>query len=169
MIHLILFILIAIAFVIDAHRSLIPNKVTFCGIMIGFVYHAFTEGWSGVFFAGIGAITGFTALLLLYFFGALGAGDVKLFAAIGAIMGFAFVLQSMLYAILCAGFIGLILLFIRKQMINTGHKLAAWLVSIVVIQDMGSLLGMKHQKNMKFPFMYAVVPGVALAWYYSFL
>ncbi|MDQ0888518.1 prepilin peptidase CpaA [Paenibacillus sp. V4I9] len=169
MIHLILFILIAIAFVIDARKSLIPNKVTFCGTMIGFVFHAFTEGWSGVFFAVIGAITGFTALLLLYFFGALGAGDVKLFAAIGAIMGFTFVLQSMLYAILCAGVIGLILLFIRKQMIKTGHKLATWLVSIVVCHDMGSMLGMKNQKNMKFPFMYAVVPGVALTWYYSFL
>lgn len=169
MIHLILFILIAVAFVIDARKSLIPNKVTICGTMIGFVFHAFTEGWSGVLFAGIGAITGFTALLLLYFFGALGAGDVKLFAAIGAIMGFTFVVQSMLYAILCAGIIGLFLLFIRKQMINTGHKLATWLVSIAVCQDMGSLLGMKHQKNMKFPFMYAVVPGVALTWYYSFL
>lgn len=167
--HLILFILIAVAFVIDARNSLIPNKVTICGTMLGIVFHAFNEGWSGVIFAGIGAITGFTALLLLYFFGALGAGDVKLFAAIGAIMGFTFVVQSMLFAIICAGVIGLILLFIRKQMINTGHKLATWLVSIVVIQDMGSLLGMKHQKNMKFPFMYAVVPGVALTWYYSFL
>ena len=136
---------------------------------LAFVFHVFTEGWSGVFFAVIGAITGFTALLLLYFFGALGAGDVKLFTAIGAIMGFTFVLQSIFNAILCAGVIGLILLYIRKQMINTGHKLATWLVSIVVFHDMGSLLGMKHQKNMKFPFMYAVVPGVALTWYYSFL
>ncbi|MGO4270752.1 prepilin peptidase [Paenibacillus sp. TAF58] len=169
MIHLILFILIALAFVIDARKSLIPNKLTIYGTMTGFVFHACTEGWGGVLFAVMGAITGFTALLILYFFGALGAGDVKLFAAIGAIMGVSFVLQSMLYAILCAGIIGLFLLFIRKQMIHTGHKLATWLITIVVVQDIGSLIGMKHQKNMKFPFMYAVVPGVALTWYYSFL
>lgn len=169
MIHLIFFILIAIAFVIDARKSLIPNKLTFLGLMFGLVFHSVAEGWSGLFFAAIGAITGFTVLLLLYFFGALGAGDVKLFAAIGAMMGFTFVMQSMLYAILCAGIIGLILLFIQKQVVATGHKLSSWFISIFAYHDLDSLLRMKHQKNMKFPFMYAVVPGVALAWYDSFL
>lgn len=169
MIHLTLFILIAIAFIIDARKSLIPNKLTFFGTMFGIVFHSVAEGWSGLIFAIIGAITGFTVLLLLYFFGALGAGDVKLFAAIGAMMGFAFVMQSMLYAILSAGVIGLILIFVQKQVLATGHKLSTWFISIVVYHDLGSLLRLKHQKNMKFPFMYAVVPGVALAWYDSFL
>jgi prepilin peptidase CpaA len=168
-IHLVLFMFIAIAFVTDIRKAIIPNKLTICGTIIGLVFHAIAEGWSGLLFAVVGATTGFAALLLLYFFGALGAGDVKLFAAIGALMGFAFVIQSILYAILCAGVIGLFLLLIQKKMAAIGHKLATWLFSIVALHNMDSLLSMKRQNNMKFPFMYAVVPGVALTWSYSFL
>ncbi|SDN82043.1 prepilin peptidase CpaA [Paenibacillus sp. yr247] len=169
MIHLALFMLITIAFVSDARKAVIPNKLTICGTIIGLMIHAFAEGWSGLFFALVGAITGFAVLLLLYFFGALGAGDVKLFAAIGAIMGFTFVIQSMLYAILCAGVIGIGLLFLQKQVVATGQKLATWLISFVTYHDLDCLLSMKRQNNLKFPFMYAVVPGVGLTWYYSFL
>lgn len=166
---MILFVLIAIAFVIDARKSIIPNKLTLCGTIIGFAFHTISEGWSGLVFAAFGALAGFLALLLLYVFGALGAGDVKLFAAIGAMMGFTFVMQAMMYAILCAGIIGLLLLGIQKRLVATGYKLSSWLVSIIAHHDLDSLLHMKKQKNMKFPFMYAVVPGVALTWCDLFL
>ncbi|NQX64668.1 prepilin peptidase [Paenibacillus alba] len=169
MIHVILLLFVTVACITDIRHSIIPNKLTLCGSIVGVFFHFASEGWKGLLIALVGAAVGFIALILLYFFGALGAGDVKLFAAIGAIMGVTFVVQSMLYAILCAGLIGLFLLVIKRQMAATGHKLALWLYGAIACHDMSSLQALKHQKNTKFPFMYAVVPGVGLTWCYTFL
>ncbi|WP_171681910.1 A24 family peptidase [Paenibacillus planticolens] len=162
-------IFISIAFVTDARSAIIPNRLTVCGTLTGLAFHVYEDGWNGLVFALAGAGGALISLILLYLIGALGAGDVKLFTAVGAMMGLSFVLKLMLYSILIAGIIGLILLIMRKRVAVTGQKLAKWLFSIVILHDVNSVMGMKHQTNMKFPFMYAVVPGAALTWYYSFL
>ncbi|WP_223192274.1 A24 family peptidase [Paenibacillus sedimenti] len=169
MIHLIFFVFVGIAFITDARKSVIPNVLTLAGTLVGVLFHCLNQGWDGLAFATLGAVTGFVGLILLYVFGALGAGDVKLFASIGALMGFTFVIQCMIYAILFAGVIGLCLLFVRKQVAATGNKLANWVISIVAFGDKETLLSMKRQNNMKFPFMYAVVPAVMLAWHEAFV
>lgn len=102
-------------------------------------------------------------------FGALGAGDVKLFAAIGAIMGVGFVLQTLIYAIFCAGLIGLLLLGIQKQLSSIVNKLLWWVISIMTQHKLETFREIKNQKNIKFPFMYAVFPAVAVTFYYSLL
>lgn len=160
-------IFIAIAFVIDVRHSKLPNKLTMCGTIFGLLFHTWTQGWNGLLFSLIGACTGSLVLLVLYLLGALGAGDVKLFAAIGAMMGVVFVLQTLIYAILCAGLIGLFLLLIQKKMRATGHKLTVWLISIIAHNKIETLRELKHQKNIKFPFMYAVFPAVTVTCYYS--
>jgi prepilin peptidase CpaA len=161
----IVFLLIACVF--DFRYAILPNKLTVCGTIVGIVFHTWFNGWNGLYFALVGAVTGFFLIFILYLIGALGAGDVKLFAAIGAIMGVTFMLQTFVYAILCAGFIGLFLLLIQRQMRATGLKIAGWFISLLAYHRMETFVQMKQQKNMKFPFMYAVVPGVAAAWYYS--
>ncbi|GFZ88092.1 type 4 prepilin peptidase 1 [Paenibacillus marchantiophytorum] len=168
-IHLLFFIVIAIALISDVRCAIIPNKLTIGGTIIGLGFHAATAGWSGFVFALIGAGIGFMMLFILYMLGALGAGDVKLFTAIGAIMGGMFVLQLTVFAILCAGAIGLGLLCIQKRMLATGNKLAGWLFTIIVCQELDSLFSLKRQSNTKFPFMYAVAPSTVFTWYYSFL
>lgn len=50
-------------------------------------------------FAVAGLGTGFGFMLILYWMGAVGAGDVKLFGLIGAWTGAAFAWQSALYSI----------------------------------------------------------------------
>lgn len=127
------------------------------------------NGLNGLTFSLIGAGSAFIAMLLLYLIGALGAGDVKLFTAIGAMMGTSFVFQLMLYAILCAALIGLVLLMMHKQMAVTGQKLVKWLFSIIVLHDLNIVMGMKRDPNIKFPFMYAVLPAGIMTWYYSFI
>lgn len=108
-------------------------------------------------------------VLVLYAIGALGAGDVKLFAAIGAIMGVMFVVQTLVYAILWAGLIGLFLLLFQRKIRTTSRKLAGWLFSILVLKRFETFFELKQQKNIKFPFMYAVFPAVAVTIYYSLL
>ncbi|MFC5453065.1 A24 family peptidase [Paenibacillus aestuarii] len=169
MVHAALFMLVGIAFIIDARKSMIPNRLTVTGVITGGIMHTCTQGWNGLWFALVGALSGFLALIVLYALGALGAGDVKLFAAIGSIMGTAFVIQSIYYALLFAGVIGIGLLIASKKMAETGHKLAGWLISLTILRDKSFITGMKRQINIKFPFMYAALPGVLLVWYENFI
>lgn len=168
-IHYLLLIFITIAFVTDVRRAVIPNKLTICGAVVGTIFNGLESGLNGLTFSLMGAGSAFIAMFLLYLIGALGAGDVKLFTAIGAMMGISFVCQLMLYAILCAALIGLILLLMHKQMAATGQKLVKWLFSIVVLHDLNIVMGMKRDANIKFPFMYAVMPAAIMTWYYSFI
>lgn len=167
--HGLFIIFITVAFVIDARHSRLPNKLTLCGTLFGVLFHTVSGGWNGLLFSVIGSCTGFLMVLVLYVIGALGAGDVKLFAAIGSMMGVMFVIQTLVYAILWAGLIGLFLLLIQRKMRVTGSKLAGWLFEICALHKFETLFELKQQKNIKFPFMYAVFPAVALTIYYSLL
>ncbi|MDU0200227.1 A24 family peptidase [Paenibacillus sp. MAH-36] len=160
-------IFVTIAFVTDVRKAVIPNILTISGAVVGIMLNVSISGMNGLTFSLIGAGSALMAMFLLYLIGALGAGDVKLFTAIGAMMGFSFVFQLMLYSILCAALIGLVLLLMHKQMAETGLKLMKWLFSIIVLHDLNIVKGMKRDANIKFPFMYAVMPAVAMTWYYS--
>jgi prepilin peptidase CpaA len=103
---ILLAVFILAAFISDARRSLIPNTLTVSAAVLGLFYHITFDGWNGLLDSAIGLFVGFITVLVLYFFGALGAGDVKLFAAVGALMGTVFVLQSIIYSLIYAGVIG---------------------------------------------------------------
>jgi prepilin peptidase CpaA len=167
LINVLLAIFILLALITDAKYTKIPNVLTLSGVCVGFVVQYVVHGLSGLIDSGVGFVVGFVILLLLYVFGALGAGDVKLFAAIGALSGTVFVLQSMMYSVLYAGLIGLYILIARKKLVPTGLKMFHWMYSLVALKDMSTFSTMKEQAQIKFPFMYAVVPGVMTAWYYS--
>jgi prepilin peptidase CpaA len=160
-------LLIISAFIIDARRSIIPNYITVSGAVAGLALHIFSQGWSGFVFSFLGLLTGLFIMLLLYAFGALGAGDVKLFAAVGSITGFSFVINSMMYSILFAGVIGFVFLLVKKSMLRTGRRMMYGIVSLFAFKQLSVLSALKQGEHMKFPFMYAVAPGVVTAWLYA--
>jgi prepilin peptidase CpaA len=167
MLVVLLSLLIVSAFIIDARRSIIPNYITVSGAASGLALHIFSQGWSGFIFSFLGLLTGLFIMLIMYTFGALGAGDVKLFAAVGSITGFSFVINSMMYSILFAGVIGFVLLLVKKNMLRTGQRMLYGIVSLIAFRQLSALSALKQGENMKFPFMYAVVPGVFTAWFYA--
>jgi prepilin peptidase CpaA len=164
---ILLAVFILAAFISDARTSLIPNTLTVGAAVAGLFYHIAFDGWNGILDSVIGLFVGFFMLLVLYMFGALGAGDVKLFAALGALMGAVFVCQSIMYSLIYAGAIGILLLLVHKKLIPTGKRIAVWLLSIFVFKDYLTFKKIKEQELLQFPFMYAVLPGVFTAWYYS--
>lgn len=164
---LMLLILVTAAFFTDARSSIIPNKLTLTAAAAGIIGNTVIGGWNGFVYSASGLIAGFVIFLLLYALGALGAGDVKLFAALGAITGVAFVLSSMMYSILYAGMIGLLLLVLKKKLLPTGQKIVYGLFSLLAFKDVEAIGAIKKGEHVRFPFMYAVVPGVATAWLYS--
>jgi Flp pilus assembly protein protease CpaA len=70
-------------------------------------------------------------MLLLHFFGALGAGDVKLFAAIGSLIGVSLVLQTFVIVVLLGGVLALISMFYTGTTVMTLQRVWVILVSFL--------------------------------------
>ncbi|MFC0526023.1 prepilin peptidase [Pontibacillus salicampi] len=161
-------ILIIIAFVWDVKYEKLPNWLTATGMMVGMVYHLIRGGVDGFLFACLGLLVAGGIFMLLYLFKALGAGDVKLFAAIGAIMGIEFSLYVMMYSVIYAGLIGLVILLFSKTFLR---RILTGLFQIwqsIKQRSARDLEEFKQKYSTRFPFMYAVLPGV-LTTYYFFL
>ena len=96
-------LLIGVAFVTDIRTMRIPNWLTLSFAPLGVALHSGINGIGGLRYSAAGIAAGFLPLLLLYMFGGIGAGDVKLFAAAGAWMGCVPVAELMMYSFLYGG------------------------------------------------------------------
>ncbi|MCD1257477.1 prepilin peptidase [Paenibacillus athensensis] len=158
---------VIVAFITDVRKMIIPNELTAFAALSGVSWHLISEGWPGLWFAGMGLATGFALLVGLYAAGALGAGDVKLFAGIGAMMGTVFVFQCVLYSLLLAGLIGLLIALFRKMTLQLACTMTYWAISFCLRENRLRLRDFRQMSSIRFPFMYAVLPGAAVAlWYH---
>lgn len=159
---------IVIAFAYDSKTSRIPNWLNFLGLTIGMMINIILMGVDGLVFSGSGVLLGFTIMLVLYFFGAVGAGDVKLFAAIGSMIGAFMLFNVMCYAVLYAGVIGIAILIYRRLFKRTVFKLYSWFFHFILSKEIFMFQELKNQQNLQFPFMYAVLPAYATVWFLYF-
>ncbi len=164
----ILGVFILIAFYLDVRYYKIPNWLTMSGMIIGLIYHGIVGGFSGVLFSLFGILAGGGILLLFYLFKGVAAGDVKLFAAIGAITGVQFTLYGLMYSVLLAGLIGVIMIIFRKDLIMRVYYGIVRIFNALLKRNMKDLEEYKTQEAVRFPFMYAVLPGIIITTYYYF-
>lgn len=164
----ILAVFILIAFYLDVRYHKIPNWLSMGGILIGFIYHGISDGLSGIVFSLLGVCAGGGIMLFLYLFKGVAAGDVKLFAAIGAITGVQFTLYGLMYSVLLAGLIGVIIIIFRKDLIMRVYYGIIRFFSAIFKKDMKDLEQYKKQEAVRFPFMYAVLPGMIITTFYYF-
>ncbi len=88
---------------IDLRTRRIPNAITFGTAAVGLTLAA--AGLSGVSLASslVGLVLGLMLMLPGHFFGATGAGDVKLMAAVGAVLGLERIVQAFLLTAIAGG------------------------------------------------------------------
>ncbi|MHA0857197.1 A24 family peptidase [Paenibacillus sp. CMAA1364] len=159
-------LLVVTAFITDIQSMKIPNKLTIPAIFCGITFHLIASGWSGAWFAGKGVAAGFSILFVMYWMGAVGAGDVKLFGGIGAWTGVLFTIQTLLYSILFAGLIGLMILLWRRETCSRLRDVVRGIVGFFILKDMAILTNWSKEQ-IRFPFMLAVVPGIICAYIYA--
>lgn len=167
---IVLGIFLIVVFYFDAFKSIIPNWLNVTGAFIGIVLNIALYGLHGFIQSFGSAIICGLLLLLCYVIRAVGAGDVKLFFAIGAIAGdILFSLYALMYSIVFAAIIGLLILIFTRTIFI---QLFIGLLHIKESFQKRSLTPMEEFKKTKattFPFIYAVIPGVAVAFYYMYI
>ncbi|WP_026906273.1 A24 family peptidase [Paucisalibacillus globulus] len=166
---IILFLFLIVASFYDIKYNRIPNWLNVSGVIIGIVYHLIFNQLDGFIHSITGMFVGGGVLFILYLFKAIGAGDVKLFAAIGALAGVLFTLYSIMYSIIFAGIIGLIILLFTKTFFINMTLAFLHIKESIQKRDLTPLDEFKNNISNRFPFIYAVVPGVIVSYYYMFL
>ncbi|PAV28973.1 hypothetical protein CIL05_13410 [Virgibacillus profundi] len=162
---ILIILLLAVAYYDIAHQR-IPNWLSMSGVLTGIIYHLAFNQLDGFIHAVSGALVGGVILLILYIFKAIGAGDVKLFAAIGAITGVLFTLYAIMYSIIFAGIIGIIVLLFTKTFFINMTLAVLHIKETVQKRSLTPLDEFKNNISNRFPFIYAVIPGVITAFYY---
>lgn len=151
------------AFITDIRSMKIPNAFTISAMVSGLLWFGMADGLEGLWFSMQGLAVGFIIMLLMYFMGAVGAGDVKLFGGIGAWCGAWFTLQAVFYSVLCAGVIGLAILLWRREAARRIRGMV-WNAAGVFMLKTFSPWREGQKDLLRFPFMVAVVPGVIWAY-----
>ncbi|WP_165867331.1 A24 family peptidase [Paenibacillus pinisoli] len=152
-----------IAFITDIRHQTISNWLTGTSFAVGLLYHGLAGGMGaqGWLYSAAGAAAGFLPLLILYAFGGIGAGDVKLFGALGAWIGAVMIAQLMMYAILYAGAFGVLLLLFNRAF-------AKRMAALLSIANPGAVRTFSWfdwaQSGKSFPFMLAVLPAAVTVW-----
>lgn len=165
-----LIVFLLAAFYFDARIQKIPNWLTVTGVVAGLFIHVIRSGFAGLKFSFYGIIVGFVIMFVLYLAKAIGAGDVKLFAAIGALTGVEFSLYGIMYSIIYAGLIGVVLLLVRREFVSRTVGLFLKMNELKEAQEKGEVMEeYKKKEVLTFPFMYAVIPGIATTYYYVIL
>jgi prepilin peptidase CpaA len=92
----------------DVRFRRIPNIFVLIILIGGLVINTAFGGLNGALSSLGGCIVAFSVLFILYVYGGMGAGDVKLFAACGAVIGFQNILHSFVVIATLGGIIAIV-------------------------------------------------------------
>jgi prepilin peptidase CpaA len=113
--------------VTDLWRFRVHNALTLPLLAGGLIYHSVTEGTPGFANGMLGALFGFSALLVPWMMGGSGAGDVKLLAGVGAWLGLPLTFYVFIASSLAAGVYAILLLLASRRLRETWVDLQiAW-------------------------------------------
>lgn len=152
---------LGIAAITDWREHKIYNKLLVPAFFTALLLHTFQGGIHALTSSLMGAALGFALLLLPYFMGGMGAGDVKLLAVIGAFGGALFVFTSLIYGAIIGGLISVWLLARRKALGNTLKYYLLFLPMLKKPQRLSEDRIDAHQT--KFPYGIAIALGTLIA------
>jgi prepilin peptidase CpaA len=110
----------------------IPNVIVLITLICGMASNTAIAGWRGALYSFLGALLAFCLMLILHFFGALGAGDVKLFAGIGALLGVHLVLPTFFVIVITGGVLAIFSILLSRTLIETSHRVSFIFYSLLV-------------------------------------
>jgi prepilin peptidase CpaA len=108
-------------------------------------------------------------LLLPYFIGVMGAGDVKLMGVVGAIMGPKGALVALILSTLAGGIYGLIVLVVKRRECRKGiFRYFTMLKTFAVTGQLNLVPAGKDEKGPKLCYGVAIAAGTLLSVFFEF-
>lgn len=129
-------LVLIIAAISDIRSHRIPNWLTLSTIGAGIVFHTYMKGWQGFLFCLEGIFLGFAFLLIFYFMGGTGAGDVKLMGAVGGILGPKGVFIAFLFVAVLGGIYSIVLLIFHEGLRNMVKRYGNMLKAFIFANSM---------------------------------
>lgn len=157
---------LSIAAFTDWREHRIYNKLLGPAFLVALFLQTYLRGGLGLKESLFGALVGFGILLIPYFLGGMGAGDVKLLAVIGAFGGTHFVIVSFLYGAIIGGFISIALLLRRRALGDTLKRFFLLLPFLTSPQNLSEDMQNAHKE--KFPYGIAIALGTVIAMFIPF-
>ncbi|WLD93938.1 prepilin peptidase [Alkalihalobacillus sp. AL-G] len=157
-----LLIVLTICVITDVRKRLIYNKVIFPALIVALFSHLLINGLTGFGTSLLGFSMGFSILLIPYFLGGMGAGDVKLLALIGALKGPAFVINTSIYMAIIGGLLALGILLFRGGSLKRFSYYIKWLYART--KGVNAPLALtKESMKVKYPYGVAIAGGAILS------
>lgn len=98
----------------DLKYKRIPNKITLTVMFAGLILNFAMGGMDGLIDSLLAIAVSFAGILL-FMFGIMGAGDIKLFMAVGSVLGLRMGIASIILSFLVGGIAGVVVLLLRKN------------------------------------------------------
>ncbi len=144
----------------DIATKRIPNWITFSGMAFGLATQLFLFGLPGAIASILGILAGFAIFSPIYFFGYMGAGDVKLLMLVGAWLGYAECGEAAIAAVLLGGVFAIFDTLSRGRLFTVFYSIFRFLRAIAVPGLEAEPL--KIEKNRRFSFGPCIALGVLL-------
>lgn len=167
--NMVLVALLLGAVITDLRSRRIPNLLVGGGMVLALLWHLSQAGMPGVFFSLKGMGIGILLLIIPFFLGGMGAGDVKLLGMVGAFMGPRFAFDTFLWMALIGGIIAVFYLLKDGQMGRTLKRLWRGLKLTLLTQE-GTYLQestSKKEFSVYFPYGLAIALGAVAAYWRS--
>lgn len=129
LLDIVLLVLLIAAALWDMSTRLIPNLLVGTGLVLAMACHFALSGVAGLVFSFKGLALGMALLIIPFFLGGMGAGDVKLLGMVGAFLGPDMVWSVFLWTALIGGVAALIYLTVSGRLLATLKRLLRPLVS----------------------------------------
>ncbi|WP_379970800.1 prepilin peptidase [Ectobacillus sp. sgz5001026] len=156
--NLLLIMTLVISVYTDLKSRKIYNRVIYPVLLVAIFTHLIFNGVEGLYVSLIGFFTGLGLLIVPFFLGGIGAGDVKLLALVGAFKGWVFVIYTGIYMGVIGGLIALIIIAVGKGMLK---KVTLFLYGIKNKQQMSYLFN----RQVTYPYGVAIAAGAIFAFF----
>ena len=166
MTNIVLFLILGAAIAADLRWRKIPNWLTGPAILAGLGLHAFMSQWTGLVISLEGAALGLGLFLIMYVFGWMGAGDVKLYAAVGSFLGPVQTLSTAMAIALVGGLLALVILGFHQGWRKTGLWLSSYFQTLLLMRSVQGLAPVQGTTP-KVPYAVAIGLGtIGSYWWY---
>jgi prepilin peptidase CpaA len=159
----VLAVVLVLAVWFDVSRSRIPNWLTVGGVAVALVGRGFIgieALWAGL----LGGTLGLALGILLFAFGAMGAGDGKLFATVGSFLGFGVFVQALPLIGAAGGVLALAVTARKGTLIPTLLRFYDLVLYILSFGLVGERRTLAMPGAVTIPYGVAVAAGAAWGW-----